>query len=328
MSYILVDTANTFFRARHVIRGDADIKIGMAFHITLNSIRKAWKDFEGKHVVFCLEGRSWRKDYYAPYKRNRSDARAALTATEQEEDKLFWEAFDTFKEFITDKTNCTVLQHSQLEADDLIAGWIQSHPNDSHVIISTDTDFEQLIAPNVKQYNGVSETTITHEGYFDEKGKRIKDKKTNEEKAAPNPEWLLFEKCMRGDTSDNVFSAYPGVRTKGTSKKVGLTEAFEDRKAKGFAWNNLMLQRWTDHEGKEHRVLEDYNRNRQLIDLTQQPEDIRSIINETINTSITANKDISQVGIRLMKFCNLFDLKKIADQAQSYAEPLNARYTL
>ena len=328
MSYILVDTANTFFRARHVIRGDADIKIGMAFHITLNSIRKAWKDFEGKHVVFCLEGRSWRKDYYAPYKRNRSDARAALTATEQEEDKLFWEAFDTFKEFITDKTNCTVLQHSQLEADDLIAGWIQSHPNDSHVIISTDTDFEQLIAPNVKQYNGVSETTITHEGYFDENGKRLKDKKTNEEKAAPNPEWLLFEKCMRGDTSDNVFSAYPGVRTKGTSKKVGLTEAFEDRKAKGFAWNNLMLQRWTDHEGKEHRVLEDYNRNRQLIDLTQQPEDIRSIINETINTSITANKDISQVGIRLMKFCNLFDLKKIADQAQSYAEPLNARYTL
>jgi 5'-3' exonuclease len=328
MSYILVDTANTFFRARHVIRGDADIKIGMAFHITLNSIRKAWKDFEGKHVVFCLEGRSWRKDYYAPYKRNRSDARAALTATEQEEDKLFWEAFDTFKEFITDKTNCTVLQHPQLEADDLIAGWIQSHPDDNHVIISTDTDFEQLIAPNVKQYNGVSETTITHEGYFDEKGKRIKDKKTGEEKAAPNPEWLLFEKCMRGDTSDNVFSAYPGVRTKGTSKKVGLTEAFEDRKTKGFAWNNLMLQRWTDHEGKEHRVLEDYNRNRQLIDLTAQPDDIRDIIKNTINTSTTANKDISQVGIRLMKFCNLFDLKKIADQAQSYAEPLNARYTL
>ena len=328
MSYILVDTANTFFRARHVIRGDADIKIGMAFHITLNSIRKAWKDFEGKHVVFCLEGRSWRKDYYAPYKRNRSDARAALTATEQEEDKLFWEAFDTFKEFITDKTNCTVLQHPQLEADDLIAGWIQSHPDDNHVIISTDTDFEQLIAPNVKQYNGVSETTITHEGYFDEKGKRIKDKKTGEEKAAPNPEWLLFEKCMRGDTSDNVFSAYPGVRTKGTSKKVGLTEAFEDRKSKGFAWNNLMLQRWTDHEGQEHRVLEDYNRNRQLIDLTAQPDDIRDIIKNTINTSTTANKDISQVGIRLMKFCNLFDLKKIADQAQSYAEPLNARYTL
>ena len=327
MTYILVDTANTFFRARHVIRGDADIKLGMAFHITLNSIKKAWKDFDGKHVIFCLEGRSWRKDYYAPYKRNRADARAALTASEQEEDKLFWEAFDTFKDFVTEKTNCTVLQNPQLEADDLIAGFIQAHPNDNHVIISTDTDFVQLIAPNVKQYNGVQEYTITHEGIFDDKGKAVIDKKTQEPKSAPNPEWLLFEKCMRGDTSDNVFSAYPGVRTKGTSKKVGLTEAFEDRSSKGYAWNNLMLQRWTDHEGKEHRVLEDYERNRQLIDLTQQPADIRNIINETITTAISANKHIDQVGIRLIKFCNLYDLKKISDQAQSYAEPLNARYT-
>jgi hypothetical protein len=125
-----------------------------------------------------------------------------------------------------------------------------------------------------------------------------------------------------------VFSAYPGVRTKGTSKKVGLLEAFEDRQTKGFAWNNLMLQRWVDHNGKEHRVLEDYERNKQLIDLSRQPNDIRAVIDETIDVAIKSNKSISQVGIRLMKFCNLFDLKKIADQAQSYAEPLNARYEL
>ena len=66
MTYILVDTANTFFRARHVINGDADIKLGMALHITFNSIKKAWQDFNGSHVVFCLEGRSWRKDVYKP----------------------------------------------------------------------------------------------------------------------------------------------------------------------------------------------------------------------------------------------------------------------
>jgi 5'-3' exonuclease len=326
MTYILVDTANTFFRARHVINGDADIKLGMAFHITLNSIRKAWQQFNGTHVIFCLEGRSWRKDFYAPYKAQRAEARAAHTEREADEERVFWEAFDTFKEFVTEKTNCTVLQNPQLEADDLIAGWIQSHPQDNHVIISTDTDFAQLIAPNVRQYNGVMETTITHEGYFDDKGKPIIDKKTGEAKAAPNPEWQLFEKCMRGDTSDNVFSAYPGVRTKGTSKKVGLTEAFEDRKSKGYNWNNLMLQRWSDHNGVEHRVLEDYERNRRLIDLNHQPDNIKQIIKETINTATQADKNISQVGIRLIKFCNLYDLKKIADQAQSYAEPLNARY--
>jgi 5'-3' exonuclease len=327
MTYILVDTANTFFRARHVINGDADIKLGMAFHITLNSIKKAWQDFGGSHVVFCLEGRSWRKDHYKPYKAQRAASRAAHTEREAEEEKVFWEAFDTFKEFVTEKTNCTVLQHSRLEADDLIAGWIQTHPNDDHVIISTDTDFVQLIAPNVRQFNGVMETTITHEGIFDAKGKRVIDKKTQEPKAIPDPQWLLFEKCMRGDTSDNVFSAYPGVREKGTKNKVGLREAYGDRDSKGYAWNNLMLQRWSDHEGKEHRVLDDYERNRILIDLSAQPEEIKNIITETISIATTANKNISQVGIRLMKFCNLYDLKKIADQAQAYAEPLNARYS-
>ena len=319
MTYILVDTANTFFRARHVINGSADIKLGMAFHITLNSIKKAWQDFNGSHVVFCLEGRSWRKDYYAPYKRNRSDARAAHTEKEAEEEKIFWEAFDTFKDFIAEKTNCTVLQHQQLEADDLIAGWIQTHPNDDHVIISTDSDFVQLIAPNVRQYNGVMETTTTHEGILDKKGKRVIDKKTNEAKDVPNPEWLLFEKCMRGDPTDNVFSAYPKVR------KNKLEEAFNDRANKGFVWNNMMLQRWVDHNGLEHRVLEDYERNRKLIDLTAQPQDIRDVITETINTNAVP-KTIDQVGIRLLKFCNLYDLKKISDSIQQYAEPFQAKY--
>jgi hypothetical protein len=319
MTYILVDTANTFFRARHVIKGDADIKLGMAFHITLNSIRKAWQDFGGTHVVFCLEGRSWRKDYYTPYKAQRAAARAAKTVKEQEEETLFWESFDAFKDFVTEKTNCTVLQNQRLEADDLIAGFIQSHPNDDHVIISTDTDFVQLIAANVKQYNGVMEHTITHEGVFDKKGKRVIDNKTKEAKVVPDPKWLLFEKCIRGDTSDNVFSAYPKVR------KNKLEEAFKDRDSKGFAWNNLMLQRWVDHNGTEHRVLEDYERNRKLIDLTQQPTDIRNIMTETIIDGIKP-KEVTQVGIRLLKFAQLYDLQKISDQAASYADPLNAKY--
>jgi 5'-3' exonuclease len=325
-TYILVDTANTFFRARHVVRGDISEKVGMSLHVILNSVRKAWKDFNGSHVIFCLEGRSWRKDYYAPYKRNRQDARDALSPKDAEEDKVFWETFDDFKDYIHEKTNCTVLQNPQLEADDLIAGWVQSHPNDNHIIISTDGDFAQLIAPNVKQYNGVTGVTTTHEGYFDEKGKRVKDKKTGEEKAAPNPEWLLFEKCMRGDTSDNVFSAYPGVRTKGTKNKVGLTEAFEDRNAKGWAWNNMMLQRWTDHEGAEHRVLDDYSRNITLCDLTAQPANIKQLITDTIQAEIDKEKNISQVGIRLIKFCATYDLVKVSEQAQSYSDPLNARY--
>lgn len=326
MNYILVDTANTFFRSRHVVRGDADIKVGMALHIMFNSIKKAWSDFKGDHVVFCLEGRSWRKDVYKPYKRNRQETRDAMTPKEQEEDKLFWETFDKFKEFINDKTNCTVLHNPILEADDLIAGFIQTHPADHHIIISTDSDFHQLISPNVVQYNGVMETTTTHEGIFDKKNKPVIDKKTKEQIPAPNPEWILFEKCMRGDSGDNVFSAYPGVRTKGTKNKVGLLEAFEDRNKQGYNWNNLMLQRWVDHEGQEHRVRDDYERNKMLIDLKAQPERIRAEMVNTINKATAEAKNISQVGIRLLKFCNLYDMKKISDSIQLYAEPFQAKY--
>lgn len=326
MTYILVDTANMFFRARHVVRGsDIDTKIGMAYHIMFSAINKAYKDFNGSHVVFCLEGRSWRKDFYLPYKANRAAARAALTEAEQEEDQAFWQAFDDFKAFIDEKTNCTVLQHSNVEADDFIARWIQNHPNDKHVIISSDSDFYQLIAENVTQYNGIQNQHITLDGVFSDKGKPVMDKKTGEQKQIEEPEYLLFEKCIRGDTSDNVFSAYPGVRKKGTKNKVGMLEAFADRNNKGFDWNNFMLQRWTDHEGVEHRVLDDYQRNRTLIDLTAQPDEIKSVLDSAIVEQVEKNPT-SQVGIKFMKFCGKYNLQKISDNATDHANYLNASY--
>ena len=209
--------------------------LGFAIHVTLNSVSKSFRDQRGDHVVFCLEGRSWRKDFYEPYKKNRAVARAALTEAEAEEDRLFWETFDALKQFLSERTNCTVLQHPELEADDLIAGFIQSHPGDHHTIVSSDTDFHQLLAENVNQYNGITDELYTIKGIFDKKGAPVTDKKTKEAKSIPDPKWILFEKCMRGDPTDNIFSAYPGVRTRGSKNKVGLQEAFADKDKKGFA---------------------------------------------------------------------------------------------
>jgi 5'-3' exonuclease len=327
MNYLIVDAANTFFRARHSAHRATSLeeKVGFAIHVTLASIYKAWRDQKANHVVVCLEGRSWRKDFYTPYKANRAVARAALTEKEQEEDTAFWQAFDDLKDFFIEKSNCTVLRHANLEADDLIAGWIQSHPQDHHTIVSSDTDFYQLLADNVNQYNGISDELHTLQGIFDHKGKRVVDKKTKEPKVVPAPEWILFEKCMRGDPTDNVFSAYPGVRTKGSKNKVGLQEAFEDRKAKGFNWNNLMLQRWVDHNGLEHRVMDDYDRNVILVDLSAQPDHVKEFIAVTIAEG-TVPKDIPQIGVKFMKFCGKHELVKIGDQAQQYSDWLSAAY--
>ena len=327
MRYLLVDLANTFFRARHSAHRQADTwdKLGFAIHVTLSSVNKSWRDQRADHVVFCLEGRSWRKDFYAPYKANRAVARAALTEKEQEEDQLFWDAFDALKTFLVERTNCTTLQHGELEADDLIAGWIQTHPHDHHTIISSDTDFHQLLADNVNQYNGVADELHTLEGILDKKGKLVIDKKTKEPKKIPNPKFILFEKCMRGDPTDNIFSAYPGVRTKGTKNKVGLEEAFGDKDKQGYAWNNLMLQRWTDHNGVEHKVLDDYERNRTLVDLSAQPSDIKDKMFECIKTNAVA-KTHTSVGAYFLKFCGKYDLVKLSENATNMSEWMREGY--
>lgn len=321
-NYILVDSLNMFMRAKHAGGGkDIDMRVGMAMHIMFNSVKKAWNDFNGDHVVFCLEGRSWRKDFYPPYKANRKVKADQRTPREIEDDELFFEAYQDMIDFLNEKTNCSVIRHPQAEADDLIATWIQSHPEDQHVIVSTDSDFYQLISDNVQQYNGVTEETIRIDGVY-KKGNPVIDKKTKEHKV-PDPEWLLFEKCVRGDATDNVFSAYPGARKKGSKNKTGILEAFADRHTGGFNYNNFMLQRWTDHEDVEHRVRDDYERNRTLIDLTAQPDDIKfgclAVIADAVN-----KEQVSNVGIHFMKFANKHNLVRLTDQATEIGKILNS----
>jgi hypothetical protein len=130
---------------------------------------------------------------------------------------------------------------------------------------------------------------------------------------------------MRGDSSDNIFSAFPGVREKGTKNKVGLREAFADRETKGFNWNNMMLQRWVDHEGVEHRVRDKYLFNKQLIDLTEQPEDIKLALDETIQATVNKNR-VAQVGLHFVKFCSKWNLVTLADKMTDHGEYLGAAY--
>ena len=321
--YLLIDTSNMFWRSRHAVsaRADSWTKVGMSLHITFNSILKCANLFEADHVIFCLEARSWRKDHTTTYKANRTEVRAAMNQKEQEEDKLFWETYEVMVDYLNEHTNCSVVRVERAEADDLIARWIYLHPYDKHIIVSNDSDFHQLLAPNVEIYNGVASQIVNLEGYWTDNRKPVIDKKTNEHKKIGDPAFILFEKCMRGDTSDNIFTAYPGVRTKGTAKKVGLTEAFVDMEKKGFAWNNMMLQRWTDHNGVEHRVLDRYEANRELIDLKAQPQDIKDAV-DTALLNLQA-KNLPQVGAHFMKFCGKYDLERLSQSATKVADILN-----
>ena len=320
-TYLLVDTQNMFFRARHVAQRGAslDEKIGLAFHIMFNSVKKANNMFSGDHVVFCLEGRSWRKDVYEPYKKNRKVVLDKRSPVEQEEDTYWWEAYNDFLDFLKEQTNSSAIRSSVAEADDIIALWIEAHKDSKNIIVSTDSDFYQLINPTVSLYNGMTNQIVTANGFYDEKDNPVIDKKTNQPKGAPDPEFLLFEKCIRGDSSDNVFTAFPKVR------KTKIKEAFDDRHNQGFVWNNFMLSKWVDHNGNDMVVKDCYERNKQLVDLSQQPDEVKKDILTQI-VEAQNSKTVEQVGVRFMKFCNKYSLEKLSQNPTEHAQYLNKAY--
>lgn len=315
--FLLVDTQNCFHRAINVSSRHLDMwtKAGLALHITLSGLKKMQDMFNPDHVVFCTEGKSWRKDFDPDYKQNRSAKAAQRTKEEKEEMEVMFEMINDFTDFVDTQTNSTLLRAPKAEADDFIARWIQTHPDDEHIILSTDSDFRQLIAENVKQYNPVQEYMYSLDGVFDSKGKHVTDKK-GEPVEKPDPEFLLFQKCVKGDTSDNVFSAYPGARMKSTKKAVGIQEAFDDRHNKGYAWNSFMNHRWERHDGVEITVKDAYAHNQILVDLTKQPQEIIDMLDEVIENR--SKKNVPMIGVYFLRFAAKYDLVHVQRSPESY----------
>lgn len=341
-TFIHTDAQNLFHRQINMTNPalGLDSAIGMALHMILYSMRKEWNRFGGTHAVCFLEGRSWRKDVYPPYKANRIVAQQALTEREQEDREILQGAFDDLIDYIDTKTNITVLQNPKAEADDMIAIFIEAHPADKHVLISSDSDFYQLLRfPNLTIYDPVKDIKITRGGIENDKGERLAfavDSTAKIKVGKPDPnftvpadwyEYALFLKCVRGDKTDNIFSAYPGVREKGTKTTVGIREAYED-KGKGYSWNNFMLQKWVDENAAEQRVKENFERNKLLIDLSQIPDNIKteclSIIAET-----TGRKNVPavEIGTGFLKFCGRWALNKIGTNSIQFMPMLKSKYS-
>lgn len=151
------------------------------------------------------------------------------------------------------------------------------------------------------------------------------------------PEWwmkALFIKIIRGDVSDSIFSAYPRVQY--TSKsKVGISEAWADRHAKGYIWNNFMLSDWekaigVDAEGnpikKTVSVRDEYAINESLIDLTKQPDRIKDLM-DTVIVQAVQKEAVGNVGIHFLKFCAKYELKNLSRESNDHAAYLNSPYS-
>jgi 5'-3' exonuclease len=339
--FVHTDGANLFHRQINMTNPalGIDNAIGMALHMILYSMKKEYTKWGGTHLVFYHEGRSWRKNIFPEYKANRKVTFAQQTPQEQEDHGILLEAFDDFTTYLYNKTNVTVLRNPNAEADDMISVFIEAHPDDKHILISSDSDFFQLLRhPNVMLYDPVKDIQIRQDGVFDDDGNRlefevksdakIKVGKKNKDFVCEEKwyEWALFLKCIRGDKVDNIFSAYPGARETGTKNKVGIREAYLDV-GKGYNWNNFMQQKWTDHNDIERQVKERYEFNKSLIDLNEIPDSVKAeclaiIAEETNRVPVPA----VDVGHAFLKFCGKWDLKRIQDSVTAFMPMMKSKY--
>lgn len=327
--------------------GDAITKAGMCMHIVFRSLRLLHRDFKVDHFVIACDGGSWRKDVYPAYKSSRVLARQIATEQEREDNEIFFEALNVMTDFLREKTRCTVLWSKDIEADDFIGRWTQLHPEDGHFIVSSDSDFVQLLAPNVHIYDGVQNRMLTTTGITNDKGQNLSftlksaDGKIKigpaDPSFVPEDEWwrkALFVKLVRGDVGDCVFSCFPRVSFKPTTKNISIEQAWQDRKDQGFYWSNFMYQEWSKLMGADEngdpitkmvRVIDEYRINEGLIDLTKQPDKIKAQMDEAIAKAVQKTPP-SMVGIAFLKFCKRHALENLIREANDHGVYLNAGY--
>ena len=247
--YLLLDGGNFLWRNRFSNRGlhgTPEELNAFAIHQALFSFKKHFDQFQPDKVVIAFDSKPyWRLDILEMYKARREEQHKKDQGIDE-----FRKMVEEFAALIRDHSSVITLRYPTIEADDLIARWVQLHPGDEHIIVSNDKDYYQLQKHSgVKQWNPIN----ARAGWCD----------------VDDPKWALFEKCIRGESgasSDNIPSAFPKVRT------TRLQKAFGD----SYEWNQLMKEKVKDplQGDKLVEVKELYERNKSLVDLEAQPLDI------------------------------------------------------
>ena len=180
----------------------------------------------------CPRKDIWRMELFPEYKGSRE------THTDDLLKKCFQLVYseNLFQEGGIEKT----LYHPRLEADDVIAlhtKYLRENEPDAFIhIITSDTDYLQLLQYNVEIY------TLNNKLLRDTKG------------FDGNVEKYLFCKCLMGDKSDNIPSAFPKCGQKTAEK----------------CWNQA---KFFQEKLNDSRVQQQYKLNRTLIDFKHIPSE-------------------------------------------------------
>jgi hypothetical protein len=229
-------------------------------HQIINMIRsyrtKFYNDFG--EIVLCFDGQHyWRKDIFPYYKANRKKAR--------EDSSFDWDKFftfmDTFRTELAETFPYKVMRVDRCEADDIIATLCKNRWRDEKILIlSNDSDFVQL-----QKYETVTQWAPRDKKYIKES----------------NPQMYLKEHILRGDAGDGV----PNF--------LSDDDTFVNDSKRQKPIRTDKMTGWLEHDPKDYcdtKMLRNFDRNRQLVDLSLIPAEVEADIMEEWNKPVVGKR--------------------------------------
>ncbi len=223
---------------------------GLIRHMILNSIRMYRQKFHkeyGEMVIVADGMNNWRKEAFPQYKAARRKKRDESTIDWNEVFRII----NMVREEIKENFPYKVMHEDGCEADDVIAQLVLETQEfgkyEPVMIISADGDFKQLqVHKNVKQFSPLLKKFVVE----------------------PNPRTYLAEHILKGDTGDGV----PNV--------LSDDNVFVDGRRQGILSAKKKAALLDDPRALGDEIYRNYQRNQQLIDLTNCPQSVKeSIIN-------------------------------------------------
>ena len=223
---------------------------GLIRHMILNSIRMYRQKFHkeyGEMVIVADGMNNWRKEAFPQYKASRRKKRDESTIDWNEVFRII----NLVREEIQENFPYKVMHEDGCEADDVIAQLaIETQEFGKHepvMIVSADGDFKQLqVYKNVKQFSPLLKKFVVEK----------------------NPRTYLAEHILKGDTGDGV----PNV--------LSDDNVFIDGRRQGILSAKKKAALLDDPRALGDEIYRNYQRNQQLIDLTNCPQSVKeSIIN-------------------------------------------------
>lgn len=221
-------------------------------HMVLNTIRANVRKFReyGEVIIACDSKHYWRRDVFPLYKAGRKKGREA---SGHDWTSIF-ECMSKVREELKEHSPYKVIDVYGAEADDVIGVLTQAYGlREKIMILSSDKDFVQLQTnPNVKQYSPSMKKNIT----------------------ADDPIVQLKELIIRGDTGDGI----PNI--------LSPDNSFVD----SIRQKPITAKFLAEFEVNKEKHQRNFDRNKQLIDLSCIPGSVSKNIIDTYEELKPANK--------------------------------------